>query len=416
MRAPLPPCVLENAAIAPCARLVLVGSLIASGCGGSSVDTDAAIVEEAGLDASTIDAAREDAGAPRTFHCALDPSCPELPIAGDPHAVSPFRGHGDPSLERDPATGALWLSYSWLEARLEMGETEPDLTVVTHLARSDDDGRTFAFVRAVNTTEVVDGPTGGRGFWLHEVSSLSRSASEWRLTWLDYLDPVGAGERAFFHFARTTAPEPALLGETVERWVGVAAGVAPLTVTHDVSSIAGLEDCATLTEPALFHHDGTDWLAASCVVVDASGRHPERERLVLLRERAGALELVGTLFDASDAAALGASRIEQIDLSVARDGTVIAIVTPIVDGGDPLHRGCVVFDVEDLASSRVRRDAEGRATPRLVITADGTVFGPGLCTYDAASETGILLVITDFDLGLSPPRLLFSLRATGLHP
>jgi hypothetical protein len=245
--------------------------------------------------------------APRTFHCALDPSCPEVSFEGDPHAVSPFRGYGDPSLERDPATGDLWLSHSWLEARLEMGETEPDLTVVTHLASSEDDGRTFAVVRTVNSTAVVDGPAGGRGFWLHEVSSLSRSASEWRLVWLDYFDAVGAGERAFFHFALTTAAEPALLGETAERWVGVAAGVAPLTVTHDVPSIAGLEDCTTLTEPALFHHDGGDWLVASCVVVDASGRHPERERLVLLRETADRLELVGTLFDASDAASARAA-------------------------------------------------------------------------------------------------------------
>jgi hypothetical protein len=393
-------------------------SMTIAACGDGSPGGDAAVAvpDARALDATPLDAARTDAGAPRSAHCALDPSCPEVSVAGDPHAVSPFRGYGDPSLERDPTTGDLWLSYSWLEARLEAGETEPDLTVVTHLARSADAGRSFTFVRAVNTTEVVDGPVGGRGFWLHEVSSLSHSGTDWRLAWLEYLDPVGAGERAFLHFARTTAMEPGSLGDGVERWVGVAAGVAPLTVTHDVSSIAGLGDCATLTEPALFHHDGADWLAASCVVVDASGRHPERERLVLLRETADGLALAGTLFDASDAAALGASRIEQIDLSVARDGTVIAIVTPIVDGGDPLHRGCVVFDVEDLASSRVRRDAEGRAIPRLVITADGTVFGPGLCTYDAASETGILLVITDFDLGLSPPRLLFSLRATGLHP
>jgi hypothetical protein len=39
-----------------------------------------------------------------------------------------------------------------------------------------------------------------------------------------------------------------------------------------------------------------------------------------------------------------------------------------------------------------------------------------MCTYDAASETGVLLVITRFDLTSDPPDLLFSLRRTGFHP
>ncbi|MFO0712107.1 MAG: sialidase family protein [Sandaracinus sp.] len=404
----------------PCVGML--GSCLAlAGCGGEAI-ADAAALDAASVvdvpdaGAGTHDAGTLDAGGTPSVHCALDPSCPELTIEGDPPAVSPFRGYGDPSLERDPTTGALWLSYSWLEAQV-VGTADADLTVVTHLARSDDAGRTFTFVRAINATEVVDSPSGtGRGWWFHEVSTLARGADDWRLVTLDYLDPVGAGERAYLHFARTTAAEPTGLGDATERWLGVSSSLAPLTVRHDVASIAGLEDCAVLTEPALLHHEGTDYVAASCVVVDASGRHPERERIELLRETSDGLVRVGPLFDAADAAGLGVDRLEQLDLSIARDGTPIAIVTPIVDGGDPMHRGCVAYELEDLASARVRRDADGHAIPRVRITADGTVFGPGLCTYDAASESGVLLVITDFDLSISPPRLRFSLRATGIHP
>lgn len=384
-------------------------------CGDRGPSIDASVALDAPVDVGLAPDASAADGGVRSFHCAFDESCPAVDIAGDPIAVSPFRGYGDPSLERDPATGTLWLSYSWLEARVE-GSAEADLTVVTHLARSEDGARTFTFVRAVNGTEVLDGPRGGRGWWMHEVSSLARSESGWRLVTLDYLDPVGAGERDFFHFARTRAAVPEGLGDSSERWVGVAAGVTPLEVAYDVHAISGLSDCAVLTEPAVFTHDGTDWLAASCVVVDGTGRRSERERVVLLRETETSLVNVGALFTAEDAQAVGADRFEQIDLSVARDGTLIALVTPVLDDEEPFHRGCLAYEVEDLASARVRRDASGRAVPRLVLTADGTGLGPGLCTYDAASDVGVLLVITDFDLSVTPPRLVFSLRATGIQP
>ena len=70
--------------------------------------------------------------------------------------------------------------------------------------------------------------------------------------------------------------------------------------------------------------------------------------------------------------------------------------------------------VHDAARPSIRalRDAAGVAAPRLIITADGNGLGPGLCTYDPASSTGVLLVITTF----SNNDIEFSLRATGMHP
>ena len=51
-----------------------------------------------------------------------------------------------------------------------------------------------------------------------------------------------------------------------------------------------------------------------------------------------------------------------------------------------------------------------------MITADGNGLGAGLCTYDAKSETGVMMVITSFDLCPKPVDIVFSLRATGIHP
>ena len=75
----------------------------------------------------------------------------------------------------------------------------------------------------------------------------------------------------------------------------------------------------------------------------------------------------------------------------------------------------MVYTLDSVPAARVRRDASGAPVPRAVITADGAALGPGPCTYDAASDTGVLLVSTDFALSAFAPRNHFSRRATGIH-
>lgn len=331
----------------------------------------------------------------RRFHCAYDERCPELAIAGAPHAQSWFRGLGDPSLEHDPATGTLWLAYSWLDT------AGPDFAIRTQLARSDDRGRSFSVTSSANEVERRADARGRAGLWLHEVATLARvGPRDWRLAWLSYFDPAGPGPREYAepHLVSARAASPERLG----------AAANLLSPPH--------EGCAALTEPALFADDGQLWLAASCVVFSLGTRRPERERLLLWRESAGAWAPTGALLDAAAARALGGHRVEQADLARARDGSLLLFVTPIRDGADPAHQGCVVLEVEDLVAARIRRNPDGGPFVRAVLTADGNGLGPGLCTYDAASETGVLLVITRFDLASDPPDLLFSLRRTGFHP
>jgi hypothetical protein len=235
---------------------------------------------------------------------------------------------------------------------------------------------------------------------LHEVPSLARRApGDWRLAWLAYFDPLGAGPREY--------AEPLLLGARGTTPAAFGAS-APLPLAH--------EGCAAFTEPALFAEDGQLWLAATCIVFSHGARRPEHERLLLWRESGGGFVPAGALLDGADARALGGQRVEQADLARARDGRLLLFVTPIREGEDPAHQGCVVLEVEDLAAARVRRGPDGRPFVRAVLTADGNGLGPGMCTYDAASETGVLLVITRFDLSRQPPDLRFSLRRTGFHP
>jgi len=361
--------------------------------------------------------------APPTFHCRLDATCPEVMIAGDPYArlggdPAPFRGYGDPSLEYDPATDALWLSYSWLDVLMSDPGPPPqiDFGVRTHLARSDDGGASFSFVKSVNETAALNHPDSGTPGWaIHEVSTLLREAPDtWQMLWLTYFDPYGEPppDRSDFYYRRSVASSPEGLGPSAA-WIRGNGTSPSFGAQYNLSTIPQLSDCVAFTEPALFSQAGVMYLATNCVVFQDGVRHDELERLVLLRQEANGYSYVGALLTSADAAYLGATRIEQADIAYSRTGHVLLIATPI-EAGTPEHLGCVVFEIADIAMAQVRRDTGGQAVQLARITGDDASIGPGLCTYDAASETGVLMVLHIFNE--DPSDLEFSLRATGVHP
>ena len=360
---------------------------------------------------------------PTTFHCAKDISCPELMVVGDPFAdLDAFRGYGDPSLEFDPVTGTLWMAYSWLN--IQISDQGPpvvfDLGVRTHLARSDDNGSTFTFVRAVNAMEREGHPdTSVMGWSTHEVPTLVKEPSGmWQILWFKYFNPFGAApgvdERQEFLYWRTTAVTPLELGDNSEVWAKSLSASDSWGAPINMNDIPELADCVAQTEPGLFAFNNETYLATSCLIADGTGRRADLERLVLLRQEANGYSYVGDIMVAQDAVDLGVDVIQQADITVARDGSIILIVTPIILNADPSHQGCVVFEFDDFAAGSLRRDAAGKAIPRTVISSDGNGLGPGLCTYDANSDTGVLLVITT--VNQEGTDVEFSLRATGIHP
>ena len=118
--------------------------------------------------------------------------------------------------------------------------------------------------------------------------------------------------------------------------------------------------------------------------------------------------------DAQDAINLEVDAIQQADISVARDGSIIMIVTPLILDADPSHQGCIVYEFEDFESALLKRDANDEAIPRAIFTSDGNGLGPGLCSYSSQNETGVMLVITT--VTQNGTDVEFSLRATGVHP
>jgi len=172
---------------------------------------------------------------PIRFHCAKDNSCPEVMVVGDPFAETNtvpdgFRGYGDPSLEYDATTGILWMAYSWLNVQISNPGPPVvfDLGVRTHLARSDDNGATFTFVRAVNDMAMeAHLDTGVMGWSAREVPTLVKEpAGSWQLLWLKYFNPfgtvTGVDERQKFLYWRTFSQ-----GDTDIEFLLRATGVHP---------------------------------------------------------------------------------------------------------------------------------------------------------------------------------------------
>jgi hypothetical protein len=363
---------------------------------------------------------------PPTFHCAIDASCPEITVAGDPPAMlggspAPFRGYGDPSIERDPATGTLWMTYSWLDVLVTSPGPPPiiDFGVRTHLARSDNGGASWIYVREINTTPSITHPdTSAQGWPSNEVSTLVREPlGGWQALWLTLFDPTGLApeqaDRTDPHYVRSTATTPAALGDSSQPWARGYGTSASFGVMHDLSQLAPLADCVAFTEPALFAAGGVTYLATNCVVFAGGVRQDAQERLVLLRQDTGGYAYVGALLDGEDASDLGASRIEQADIALSQSGRVLLIATPI-QNTEPQHLGCVVFEITDIAAAQVRRDGNGDAVRLMQITGEDAGIGPGLCAYDAASSTGVVMVL---HIQQSDPfDLEFSMRATGQHP
>lgn len=356
------------------------------------------------------------------FDCRADRgTCPIVTIAGDPPAQiahygpAPFRGHADPSIRSDPRTGTIWMSYSWVSTIASpswLGKPDIDIGVSVHLARSDDGGRSFRFVKIIWGTE--SGRYEGRnGYAGHEVSTISPAGPGWAALDLRYFNPRGHGNDFVpdsLHFEFITAREPAGLSPAHPMRLGGTLTSAEWRPFVDLSKLSG-RFCPVWTEPSLIEESTTLYLLAQCKVPD----DPKRGFLGLFARAGGSWRWIGELTGISDAEALGGNELTQADIVRGRAGGLELLVTPnLVDGVAERHRGCVVVPIRSLDPPRLARGPSG--APQVLIriaSSDSEQNGPGACAYDPASSTGILLVRRE----RGPTHgVTFSIHATGLRP
>jgi hypothetical protein len=190
--------------------------------------------------------------------------------------------------------------------------------------------------------------------------------------------------------------------------------------------------CAIWNEPAL-HFEGDElFLALSCMAFRGKIPDMARNDLVLFATRpegvprAWKWRYVGRLSGSAEARELGAERLTQIDLANARDGRLLAIVTPdtwSASLSDFVHHGCRLVEVTSLDPPRLARDERGRLRVRAHIEAsDAGDEGTAACAYEPDSDTGVILgKRSKRGAGMGGATgqgvsMTASLHRTGLHP
>lgn len=360
--------------------------------------------------------------APR-FDCRTDDGrCPELPISGDPPArlvgfgPAPLRGYADPSLRRDPRTGALYLSYSWVSTFVSRGFVPGrpliDIGVSTHLARSDDGGRTFRFVKSL-WSSASERYESRQGYAEHEVSTISPTRRGWAVLALRYFNPLGNGndlkaDSLFFELAEGADPERLNTGKVLRLGGPLTSGLWRPFI--DLSRIAGVGTaCPVWTEPSLFEDANALYLLAQC----KTPQEPAAGFLGLFVRTANGWRWSGKLTRPGDAAALGGNELTQADLVRGRNGQVLLLVTPdVVQGRDEHHLGCAVLGIHTLAPPKLQRSVGGAPIVRARVTSsDSMRLGPGACAYDARSRSGLLIVRR---ASSGSGGIVFSIHSTGL--
>ncbi|GAB4293284.1 MAG: hypothetical protein OHK0021_21790 [Bryobacter sp.] len=388
--------------------------------------------------------------------CA-EPNCPAITIAGDQEATlpngepSPFRGFADATIRRDPESGKLWMAYSWPNVRIDKDkrrgllrrQTASSPQVDIHLAYSDDQGRNWRLEKTLWSPTPSTAPTGEEGHMSHEVANLLPVREAGSLVWygarLDYFLPEDGGFRKrppqSFRILIGRASSPSNLTHAPTAALGSMATDPAWGMDINLARLSPeTRHCMFWNEPALFHDGKELFLALSCMAFRGKTPDMERNDLVVFATRTDGpppswqWRYAGKLASAREARELGGERLTQIDLAKSRDGRLLAIMTPDTwnaETDDFVHRGCVVVELDSTGQSlRLARAADGRLKVVARITAsDAGAAGTAACTYDPASETGIILGKRNkVGVGLGHARdrtraqMSAKLHATGIHP
>jgi len=386
-----------------------------------------------------------------------EPNCPVIQIAGDKDATlpngepSPFHGFADASVRRDPESGRLWMAYSWPSVRVEQSgrrglfQRQRNISpqVETHLAYSDDQGRSWQLAKVLWSPTPTRAPNGEEGHMSHEVANLLPVREEGRVVWygarLDYFLPDDGGFRKrppqSFRILIGRAAFPGDLAAAQMAALGSMATDPAWGVDVNLAQLSPeTRHCMLWNEPALFHDGEELFLALSCMAFRGKTPDMERNDLVVFATRAQGPPLrwqwryAGKLAGAREARELGGERLTQIDLARSREGRLLAIMTPDLwdaEADDFVHLGCLAVEVESAERSlRLARDAAGRLKVAAKVTAsDADTSGTAACTYDPASATGIILderIKIGAGLGhardRTRARMSVELHATGVRP
>lgn len=310
---------------------------------------------------------------------------PEVLVQGD----APQAGIYDPSLEYD-SDGVGWLAYS----AAKMGSQS---TVETHLAKSDDQGRTWRYVTDINKAKpgILNGE---EGVWWNEVSTLVHDpddqGQEWKLYYHKYFAKMpykGPDQRRLQYgwIAMQTAPHPTGPWSGEQPIFGVGQFPAkPYSAKVNVSELhPSLKDYVVLTEPGSLYHQGTLYLSLQAVKLSAG--KPQFDLILLASDDHGdSWRYVSTPLVASQAKAFGGEGWTGSSLVEEKGRHFLMICPEVSKTPGKGHLGTIVFEFTDISQGQL----VGNRNPKVLVRLKPDLSQGGQSDYDEANVNGGILM------------------------
>jgi hypothetical protein len=286
--------------------------------------------------------------------------------------------------------GVGWMAYS----RIEVPKY-----VETRLARSNDHGSTWNYVRTLNPSRAGTFKQGGaliKGAWRYETPALvydrsDRPARRWKL------------------FAQRVFSKPphkrgtALMGES---WIEYRYAQSPQGPWSEPVRLLGTEkgrpknnlnslhpdlrDMAYYTEPGILEHKGTLYMSLDAGTTMSGFGEWRKHKVILIAstDHGETWKYLGTLVDDADADDFGF--LVLTGTSLVREGNrIYLLVTPAGEKGlfkNKGHAGLMAIEFADISRAKLKRDSKGRliVAKRIKPVLDSG----GLSDYDEQNSNG----------------------------
>ncbi len=311
-----------------------------------------------------------------------------------------FNGRFDPSITYDDA-GIGWMVYSSVGG----GRDPFGPYIQTELAKSNDNGKTWAWVQTINPAydDSFNPPNGPllEGNWNYEVSTITYSPSDpvnkWKILSHKLFAPqdTGHNDPRYSWIIYKEAPTPN--GPWSAERALFKADFAPLEPFNDVPEInlndlyQGSEDIVAYSEPGLIDFNGKLYLNITALSADG----PSKILLLNSEDHGQNWNFIGVLTDIEDAEKLGYRALDGSALVIGKNNVIYFLIAPILEGSTFVHDGTLVVKVLDINQANLSRDSNGKLIVERHIFANPDIFsgnGAGQSTYHYKNINGGLIM------------------------
>ncbi len=357
----------------------------------------------------------DDAVQTLNFDCVPGSGAVEYIVPGDPYDINPtgynpFNGYADPSIRKDPNANTIWYAYSYPFYKQSGSLFVP--SVATHLAKSNDNGNTFSFVKELFSATSIANPANPtqQGFLDHEVVNLlpvsSGGTTNWYAARLNYFIPLTGGfaARPGNSFYISILQASSVEGLTTGSASIIGGGVTDASWNLNARLVPPALIGASFfwNEPSLYYDVNKNKIYLTMVAFVFNGAVQDVARsnvYVYATTPMGSPSswtwtLNGTLVNQSIANELGGQMFTQVEVTTGADGKPVLLGTPsdwVSAQNDLTHKGCKVIEIQSLDQPALARSSNGKLKVCAYITAsDANSLGSGAASYEATSATGLL--------------------------